>query len=426
MVRHRIEAELLIPGAGDPLENGTVILEEGAIRFSGSASEAPARSDEKVTEVPVVMPGLWECHGHFLGISNPDLAYSLREPMALKGVRAANELQLTLEGGVTTVREVGGLGLELNQAITAGEVAGPHLHAAGSALSQTGGHGDLHELPLAWVEAAAVAGDRFSYLCDGVDECIRAVRSNLRRGARVIKVHASGGVMSAVDDPIHQQFTDAELAAIVSEAGRFDRAVAAHCHGKAGIMAALRAGVKTIEHGSYLDQEAAEAMKEADAILVPTRFVIEHLLTLLDSIPAYAVAKITAIADQHRSALETAVAAGVRIAMGTDIFIHGDSYGRNGREIAHLVDAGMTPLDAIEAATANGPHTLGRLAPSSGQLLRGYDADVIALDFNPLEDLSGWGDRDRVTHVWKSGVLVKSPHQPASGSNPIGTSRTSM
>ncbi len=184
--------------------------------------------------------------------------------------------------------------------------------------------------------------------------------------------------------------------------------MAAHCHGKAGIMAALRAGVKTIEHGTYLDEEAADAMKRRNAVLVPTRYIIEHLLTILDDIPSYAAEKITALVDQHQQALEIAVAAGVTIAMGTDIFLHGDEYGRNGREIALLVAAGMTPLEAIESATANGPLTIGNMAPKSGMLSDGYDADAIALDFNPLDDVSPWGDRDRVTHVWKSGEIAKS------------------
>jgi imidazolonepropionase-like amidohydrolase len=312
-------------------------------------------------------------------------------------------------GGVTSVREVGGLGLDLSRGISDGTLSGPHVYAAGSTLSQTGGHGDLHGIPLEWMEAAARAGERFGHLCDGVAECLKAVRVQLRRGAQVIKVHASGGVMSQLDDPVHQQFTADELRAIVEEAQRADRAVAAHCHGKPGIMAALQAGVTSIEHGTYLDQEAAEMMIANEAILVPTRFVVAQLLGMLDSLPPYAGRKIAAIGDRHREALGIAITEGVTIAMGTDIFVSGDSYGHNSREIRHLIEAGMTPLQAIEAATANGPLTLGALAPMSGQLREGYDADIIAFDANPLEDLSIWGEPDRVTHVWKSGESVKNP-----------------
>ena len=215
--------------------------------------------------------------------------------------------------------------------------------------------------------------------------------------------------MSEVDHPIHQQFSHEELVAIVEEAARAERYVAAHCHGLPGILAALRAGVQTIEHGSYLDEEAADLMVEQGAIYVPTRFVIDTLLQQEDKLPRYAYEKGQMVADHQAAAMKLAIARGVKIAMGTDIFVSGDLYGRNSLEIKLLQDAGMSALEAIEAATANGPETLGPQAPMSGQLNKGYDADVIAIDFDPLDDGSGWGDPDRVTHVWKAGSLVKSP-----------------
>ncbi len=214
--------------------------------------------------------------------------------------------------------------------------------------------------------------------------------------------------MSEIDDPIHQQFSDEELAAIVAEAARADRVVAAHCHGKPGIMAALRAGVRTIEHGTWLDEEAADLMRRSGAVLVPTRFVVETLQQMTESLPPYVRTKAIAIADRHLEAMRIAVAAGVTLAMGTDVFLPG-GYGRNSDEIRLLVEAGMSPLQAVEAATANGPSTLGPQAPRSGVLEAGFDADVIALDADPLSDVGVWGDPDRVTHVWKSGVTVKSP-----------------
>jgi imidazolonepropionase-like amidohydrolase len=240
-----------------------------------------------------------------------------------------------------------------------------------------------------------------------VPEVTKAVRANLRRDAKVIKICASGGVMSEIDNPIHQQFSDEELRAIVEEAARADRVVAAHCHGKPGIMAALNAGAHTIEHGSYMDEEAADLMIKTGAILVPTRFVIDQMLHMEDLLPPHAYRKGKVVADAHAAALKLAIARGVRIAMGTDIFVSGEMYGRNSLEIALLQDAGMTALEAIEAATANGPDTLGPQAPVSGQLRNGYDADVIAIDFNPLEDKSGWGDPDRITHVWQAGRQMK-------------------
>ena len=197
----------------------------------------------------------------------------------------------------------------------------------------------------------------------------RAVREQLRRGARLIKVCASGGVLSELDDPIHQQFTVAELRAIVEVAALAERPVAAHCHGKPGIMAALEAGVRTIEHGTYLDDECCDAMRESGAILVPTRTIIEDMLAA-DIAPDYATAKLRAVAELHAEAVARAHKAGVTIAMGTDIALTGmelpNSWGHNGSELAHLVTLGMTPLQAIEAATATAPATLGRQAPRSG------------------------------------------------------------
>ncbi len=398
----RIDADLLIPGRGEPVENGSVVLDGPTITYTGSTASAPSADGDPV-EVPVVLPGLWETHAHFLGTQTADLAEAVRVPIARLAALAARDAEATLLGGVTSVREVGGFGVDLAPAIDGGQLPGPTIYGAGAVLSTTGGHGDGHSLPV-----DLVVGDErwIGQLCDGVPECLRAVRMQLRRGAKVIKICASGGVMSEIDDPIHQQFSDEEIAAIVAEADRADRVVAAHCHGKPGIMAALRNGVRTIEHGTYLDEEAADLMVETGAVLVATRFVVEHLQVVADTLPAYARDKAMAIADRHAEAMKIAVAAGVTIAMGTDIFLPG-SYGRNSAEVRHLVDAGMTSLQAIEAATATGPLTVGPQAPKSGRLEAGYDSDVIAVDTDPLADLAVWGEPDRVTHVWKAGVRVK-------------------
>ncbi len=401
----RIDADLLIPGRGDPIQAGTVILDGPTIAYAGPSSGAPATPDADTVEVPVVLPGLWECHAHFVGLDTPDVTVQMTEPLARRAARAVGDLHRTLMGGVTSAREVGGDGIDIAPAIAAGQVSGPTVYGAGRVLSTTGGHGDIHSIPLDAIDAIPHLG----VLCDGVPEVLKAVRMNLRRNAKVIKICASGGVMSEIDHPIHQQFSDEELRAIVEEAGRAERFVAAHCHGLPGILAALRAGVQTIEHGSYLDEEAAEIMVEQGAIYVPTRFVIDTLLRLEDQLPRYAYEKGRMVADHHANAMKLAVAKGVKIAMGTDIFVSGDLYGRNSLEIKLLQDAGMTALEAIEAATANGPETLGPQAPRSGRLKAGYDADVIAIDFDPLEDSSGWGDPDRVTHVWKAGTSVKAP-----------------
>lgn len=405
MARTRIDAAVLIPGRGAPIHDGSVVLDGPTIAWVGATDEAPEVDGS--FHVPTVLPGLWEAHGHFVGGTTPDVQAWVTEPTALKAARAAGDVTRTIMGGVTSVREVGGLGVYLARAVAEGSLVGPTIHGAGSILSTTGGHGDVHGLPLDWVTGLAES-EAMTCRADGVPACLQAVRRQLRKGAAVIKVCASGGVMSTLDDPIHQQFSLDELRVIVEEAARADRVVAAHCHGKPGIMAALQAGVHTIEHGTWVDEEAATAMVEAGAMLVPTRFVIEEFLAL-DDLPEHVAREIHVIADTHLEAMRIAIAAGVRIAMGTDIFLSGATYGRNGREVRHLVDAGMTPLQAVEAATANGPDTLGPLAPRSGQLAVGFDADVIAIDGDPLTDPDLWGHPDRVTHVWRAGVAVKEP-----------------
>src|ERR1700733_11289265 len=408
---YRIEAELLIPGHGQPVRGGVVVLDGAQIGYAGPATTAPPTPDAAVSQVAAVMPGMWDCHGHFLGTRTFDLAQLPAEPLALRGARSARDLRAALDAGITSVREVGGLGVELARAVAEGVLDGPAIYAAGAILSTTGGHGDLHSLPLDWV----VDGERQAgtmRLADGPDECVKAVREQLRRNAKVIKVCASGGVLSEVDDPIHQQFTAAELRAIVEVAGLADRVVAAHCHGKPGIMAALRAGARTIEHGTYLDEECCDAMRECGAILVPTRTIVEDILANKERVPDYAVAKLEAIADIHAQAVSLAYSSGVTIAMGTDIAMTGpdrpNAWGQNGSEPGYLVKLGMTPLEAIEAATATEPLTLGPQAPRSGQLVESYDADVITLDADPLADIGVLADPARITAVWTAGQQVKS------------------
>jgi imidazolonepropionase-like amidohydrolase len=405
----RIEAGLLIPGGGEPVSDGVVIIDESVISYAGPGDRAPATPGAAVHQAETVMPGMWDCHGHFLGMRTLDLGRLPLEPVPLRAARCARDLAAALRAGITSVREVGGLGVYLARAVTEGVLDGPAIYAAGAILGTTGGHADLHSYPLPWIgDLAAHYGEL--RLADGTAECMRAVREQLRKNARVIKVCASGGVLSEIDDPIHQQFTLAELRAIVEVAGLAERVVAAHCHGKPGIMAAIEAGARTIEHGTYLDDEACDAMRETGAILVPTRAIIEDILGNLAEVPDYAAAKLTALAARHAEAVSRAIERGVPIAMGTDIGVTGpdrpNSWGTNGAELGHLVRLGMTPLQAIEAATATAPLTLGPQAPRSGRLEAGYDADVITVAADPIADIAVLGRPEHITGVWVKGRRV--------------------
>jgi imidazolonepropionase-like amidohydrolase len=406
----RIEAELLIPGSGEPVSDGVVVLDGPVVSYAGPSHGAPETPGAAVHRTQTVMPGMWDCHGHFLGQRSLDLGQLPVEPVQLRAARSARDLRAALDAGITSVREVGGLGVYLARAVNEGVLDGPAIYAAGAILSTTGGHADLHSFPLAWINDFGQHCGELR-LADGPDECMRAVREQLRRNARLIKVCASGGVLSEIDNPIHQQFTAAELRAIVEVAGLAERIVAAHCHGKPGIMAAIEAGVRTIEHGTYLDDEACAAMRETGTILVPTRTIIEDILANLGAVPDYAAVKLTALAQTHADAMTLAIESGVTIAMGTDIGVTGpdrpNSWGGNGAEVGYLVRLGMTPLQAIEAATATAPQTLGPQAPRSGRLEAGYDADVITVGADPLADIGALGRPEHITAVWTRGRRVK-------------------
>jgi imidazolonepropionase-like amidohydrolase len=406
----RIEAELLIPGSGEPLRDGVVVLDGPVIGYAGPASEAPATPGARVHRTETVMPGMWDCHGHFLGTRNLDLGKLPVEPVPLRAARCARDLVNALDAGITSVREVGGLGVYLARAVAEGVLDGPAIYAAGSILSTTGGHADLHSYPLGWIHDFGQHCGELR-LADGEAECMRAVREQLRKNAKLIKICASGGVMSEIDDPIHQQFTVGEMRVIVEVAGLAERAVAAHCHGKPGMMAAIEAGVRTVEHGTYADDEVRAAMRETGTILVPTRTIVEDILANLDAVPDYAAQKLITIAQTHAEATSLAIEQGVTVAMGTDIGVTGrdqpNSWGTNGAEVVHLAKLGMTPLQAIEAATATAPATLGPQAPRSGKLEAGYDADVITVGADPLADISVLGRPEHITGVWTAGRRVK-------------------
>jgi len=358
---------------------------------------------------------------------------------ALIGAVTVDDLRATLMAGFTSVRELGGYAGDVFPAVEKGVILGPHVYSAMGVLGITGGHSDVHELPLSTVLTACSIGG-ISQICDGVDGCTSAVRQMVRRGAKVIKVCSSGGVLSLNDQPEDSQFSPAELKAIVEEAARSSRVVAAHAIGKNGIMAALDAGVKSIEHGMCLDEEVIAKMKEKDAILVPTRHIVEGLAGGAEDLPPKSRVKLERMLQLSRDSVKLAVKHGVKIALGTDSFSsdrkHPVSHGKNAKELLYAIEAGMSPLDAIEMATATPPETLyvvlvcclvlafltkffvvadssnlnsGRQARKAGQLKVGYDADIIAISKSPLEDIGILTHPDNVTHVWKGGVLYKKP-----------------
>jgi imidazolonepropionase-like amidohydrolase len=286
---------------------------------------------------------------------------------------------------------------------------GPNVYSSLTVISCTGGHGDLHDLPLCAVTHNV---QHIGSICDGADGCRLTVRNMVRQGARCIKVCTSGGVLSLNDDPEDRQFSDAELAAIVDEASMTGLTVAAHAIGKSGILAALRAGIRSIEHGCYIDDEVAEEMKKVGAVLVATRQIQEGIYADDSEFAPIIRKKIEKIVPLTRENYRMAVSRGVKIALGTDTYssdvAHRVSHGRNGMELVYAANAGLTPLQVIEACTATPPEVLGKKAPKTGQLKPGYDADVLGVVGSPLEEISILADPDNITHVWKGGKCYKS------------------
>lgn len=413
-------ADVLIPGRGDPIPYGRIVISasEGTIVWAGPYHDLPS----KYEEVPftkhsgAIMPGLWDVHTHFGGANVVSgLEDSIKPFMPgtqfQVGAVTVDDLRATLMAGFTSVRELGGMAGYLQPIIDKGAIVGPTVYSSLCALSITGGHGDQHDCPLGLVRGENDGSNGIA-LCDGVDECIKMTRSVIRNGAKVIKICSSGGVLSINDQPEDTQFSPAEVEAIVQEAARSGRVVASHAIGKPGIINALNAGVKSIEHGMYLDKEVADLMKEKGAILVPTRHIVESLAAGSEDLPPVILKKLHRIAQLSRDSLKLAVAEGVRVALGTDTYSSDRqsplAHGRNAMEFHWMKEAGMTPLQAIEAATATPPETLGRLGPKAGQLKEGFDADIIVVSKIPLDDVEVLVDASNITHIWKAGKLVKS------------------
>ncbi|KAL4789267.1 hypothetical protein BDV19DRAFT_395202 [Aspergillus venezuelensis] len=420
-----IFASTLIPGRGDPIRNAAIGISTttGSITFVGPQSHLPpSLASAPCVSVRYLLPGLWDCHTHFTGVLNVDFPEMIQTHPAACGAAITRGLHDTLMAGITSVRDVGSYATEVAPLIEKGIILGPSIFGAGGAIGITGGSCDACTLPADFVysrqgtstsSANSWSGVSCLVLADGVEQCRVAVRQQIRRGARCIKIVATGGVLSTTDDPQYRQYSDTELSSMIEEATLQGRSVAVHAHGKDGIIAAIHAGAHTIEHGSYIDDEAAQLMAARGVTLVATRNVVEAGLRSLETLNPETAKKMVAIAEAHLHAYKTAVRHGVKIALGTDIAgsnpASRTAHGKNGAEVGYAVKAGLTPLQAIEAGTANSAETLGKLAPRKGLVKVGWDADLIALDEDPVENIHLFGTPDNIRYVWKGGLLVKSP-----------------
>ena len=371
-----------------------VLMDEGVIAWVGPHLRAPraARSATVVEgEGRTLTPGIIDCHVHLQFDGGADFeAEGVSLTPALAALKAAENLKRHLANGVTTVRDLGGMdavSCEVGAAVDRGLIPGPRVLAAGRALTITGGHG--HNVA-------------FAREVDGADAMRKAVREEIRAGAKVIKVVATGGVLTPGIDATFTAYTPEELIAAVDEAHRWGRGVAAHAIGAEGILNAVRAGVDSIEHGSVITPTIAREMKTRGTFRSPTICALRGIVEHADDVPAYAVEKATRLMEMARASHVRAVKAGVPHVCGTDAGTPFNPHGNGPLEVVLMVEWGMTPSAAMRAATANGAELL-RLGETIGGVEAGKAADLVMYDTNPLEDIRGVLEPRA---VWKAGRRV--------------------
>jgi imidazolonepropionase-like amidohydrolase len=394
---------LLDVRTGKTLTHQTIIIQGDKIVQVTGAVDQVLPKDATVIDLSnaTVLPGLIDAHTHIT--YTPNFGYSrLGISIPREALTGARNARVTLDAGFTTIRNVGADGftdVALRDAINAGDVPGPRMLVSGPALSITGGHCDDNLLPFEWhVQSDGVA--------DGIAAVQHKVRENIKYGADLIKVCATGGVLSHGDNPQASQYTIEEMKAIVADAHRLGRKVAAHAHGAQGILWASEAGVDSIEHGSYIDDAAIAEMKKDGTYLVPTLYLMDWFYENAEKIgtPAELIAKARDVMPAARKNVARAFAAGVKVGFGTDAAVY--PHGLNAHEFAVMVKLGMTPLGAIQAATVNDADLLG-WSDKVGTVEAGKWADLIAVDGDPLADVT---TLERVMFVMKGGDVIRNSY----------------
>lgn len=404
-----VVADRLIDGTGhDPIEHAVIVVVDGRIDAVGARSSVRIPNDARVLEGDdlTLLPGFIDAHVHLAMQSGVDYNRLLMTQRSMQLLLAVPNSAVTLEAGVTTVRDAGLSPASVRDAIDAGYFRGPRCQMAVSILSQSGGHGDP-TMPCGCELYLDCGMDIPDARVDGADMMRRRVREVLAAGADWIKLCTSGGVLSPHDTPDAAQFTIGEIEVAVAEAAAQGKRVMAHAMSTAGIKHALRAGVTSIEHGCFLDEEAIALMKERDAWLVPTLVAPRDVIAAGGegrTVPEAMVAKARAVSAAHMESFRAAVEAGVNIAMGTDSAV--GPHGGNLRELALMAEGGMSALRVITASTRE-PARLLRRDGDLGTLAPGKLADVVAVQGDPLADLGILAEAERIRLVLKGGTTAK-------------------
>jgi imidazolonepropionase-like amidohydrolase len=386
-------------GTGSSPAEADLVVEDGTILELG-----PGLDGDRLVDLSGkhVLPGLFDCHTH-VAISHIDYMRHLQTPFSYRFYEAAKNLEATLRTGITTVRDAGGADLGMKQAVENGLIPGPRMQITIRMISQTGGHGDD------WVPSGASLSLFHPYpgspdnIVDGPEEMRKKVRELVRNGADVLKVATTGGVLSWRDDPRHAHFRIDELEVLVAEASAAGKWVMAHAGGSLGVKQAIVAGIRSIEHGIFLDDEAIDMMLRHGTYLVPTLLAPTGVLAAAEAgaaIPEASLLKAKEIMEVHRESFAKAVEAGVKIAMGTDTGV--TPHGENLKELALMGQGGMSPLDVLVATTSTAAELMG-LQEELGTLEPGKRADLVVVDGDPM-DLSQLPNRIRA--VFKDGERV--------------------
>jgi imidazolonepropionase-like amidohydrolase len=384
--------------------NQAILIEGDKITSVGPASSVKPPAGATVVDLPnaTLLPGLIDAHTHLTG-DPKDFGYAgLAISTPREALIGARNARVTLEAGFTTVRNVGAGGFSdvaLRDAINDGDVPGPRMLVSGPPLGITGGHCDNNLLPFSY--HATEEG-----VADGVEAVQHKVREVIKYGADVIKFCATGGVLSKGDDPNAAQFTLEEMKAIVADAHRLGRKVAAHAHGAQGVIFASEAGVDSVEHGHLMNDEAIATLKKNGTYLVPTLYLMDwHKENAAKAnLPDFMRKKMEMVSEQGTNNVKKAFAAGVKVGFGTDAAVY--PHGLNAHEFAVYVRLGMTPLQAIQTSTINDADLLG-WSDKVGTLESGKWADIIAVDGNPLQDVT---TLQHVKFVMKGGTVVKNEY----------------
>jgi imidazolonepropionase-like amidohydrolase len=390
---------LLDVKTGKLLDNQTVVVAGETIQTIAPSGQVQAQPDDVVIDLGslTVLPGLIDVHTHLTGNPDFDPYRELTSTDAKEAINGVVNARTTLMAGFTTVRNVGASGftdVDLRDAINSGQIPGPHMLVSGPPLGITGGHCDDNLLPIHYHEV----GDG---VADGIAAVQHMVRQNIKYGADLIKICATGGVLSKGDDPQASQYTLEEMRAIVADAHRLGRKVAAHAHGAQGILWASEAGVDSIEHGSYINDEAMAEMKKNGTYLVPTLYLEDWMLEKGD-LPAFYHQKMVDVSAVAKNNIKRAIEAGIKIALGTDAAVY--PHGLNAHELdVYVNQLGMAPLAALQTATINAADLMG-LSAKTGALEPGKWADIIAVEKNPLDDVRVL---QNVKFVMKAGVVYK-------------------